>query len=107
MEPILPIEAFGLASPYASAKRNGDEVTISWKAVRDVGGRDPRLPDQGEVLPGRAAASPQDTFIPMTYEENVGTSRTRSLMKAAAREASDIRMISYARRGFAFYYQIK
>ncbi len=105
VEPILPIEVFGLASPYASAKRNGDEITISWPAVTDFSADEIRgylirakLCQGGQVIQ-------QDIFIPMTYEENVGTLTYTVIDEGGCSETSDIRMISYARRGFAYYYQ--
>jgi hypothetical protein len=105
VQPILPIEVFGLASPYASAKRNGDVVTISWAAVTDFSADEIRgylirakLCQDGQIVP-------QDIFIPMTYAENVGTLTLAVIDEGGCSEASDIRMISYARRGFAFYYQ--
>jgi hypothetical protein len=105
VQPVMPLELFGLSSPYASAKRDGDEVTLSWKAVRmsadEVRGYliRAKLCKDGQIIP-------QDIFIPMTFETNVGTLTYTVIDEGGCSDPSEIHMISYTRRGFAYYYQL-
>lgn len=105
VQPVMPLELFGLSSPYAGARREGDEVTLSWKAVRmsadEVRGYliRAKLCKDGQIIP-------QDIFIPMTFETNVGTLTYTVIDEGGCSEPSEIHIISYARRGFAYYYQM-
>jgi hypothetical protein len=104
LQPLLPVVYFDLASPYANAKRNGDQVILSWKAV-------PMSRDEirGYLVRAKLCSGghllSQDIFIPMTYEENVGTLTYTLIDQAGCVNLSEVRMISYTRRGFAFYYK--
>ncbi len=100
---LPPVDFFDLSSPYASAKRDDDEVTLSWKAVYmsldEIKGYliRAKLCQGGQIVP-------QDIFIPMTFEENKGTLTYTLTDEGGCSEPSDIRMISYTRRGLAGYY---
>jgi len=104
VQPVLPVDYYDLASPYASTRRKGDEVTLSWKAV-------PMSVDEirgylirAELCQGGQIV-PQEIFIPMTYEENKGTITYTVTDEAGCSAPSQVHMISYTRRGFAGYYQ--
>lgn len=104
VQPMLPISVFQPASPYASARRNGDELTLSWKAV-------PMSADEirGYLIRANLCQggqlSAQDIFIPMTSAENTGTLSYTLTDEGGCSEASSVHMISYTRHGFAYYFQ--
>ncbi len=105
VQPVMPLEVFGLSSPSATGKRNGDEVTLSWKAVYMSRDEIRGYLIRAKLCQGGQLVA-QDIFIPMTFEANTGTLTYTVTDEAGCTEPSDIRMISYARRGFAYYYKL-
>ena len=103
-QPVLPIEVFGLSSPYPSARRNGDKVILSWKAVYMSRDEVKGYLIRAKLCQGGQLVS-KDIFIPVTFETNTGTLTYTLTDEGGCSGASDIRIISYARRGFAYYFQ--
>jgi hypothetical protein len=104
VKPVWPIEVFGLASPSASAKRNGNDLILSWKAVYMSLDEIRGYVLQVKLCQGGQLVS-QYIFIPMTFAENKGTISYTLTDEKGCAGPSDVHIISYARRGFAYYYK--
>jgi hypothetical protein len=101
----LPRSEYEFGSPYTSAKRKGDEVTISWKAVYmsadEIRGY---LIDAYVCQGGKFIHLP--VFVAKTYKENTGTISVTIIDEAGCAEPSAAHIISVGLRGFAEWEKI-
>ena len=102
---MLPRSVLEFGSPSAAARRNGDQVTVSWKAVYmsadEVQGY---LIDAFICKGGQLVQQP--VFVPVTYAENVGTISVKITDEAGCADPSSAHIVSYGRRGFAEWEKI-
>ena len=103
---MLPKSVLEFSSPTTTvARREGDEVTVSWQAVYMSADE-----VQGYLIDAIACKGgqlvPQPVFVPVTFEENVGTISVKITDEAGCAEPSKAHIASYGRRGFAEWEKI-
>jgi hypothetical protein len=102
----LPRSEYEFGSPIStSVKRNGDEVSVSWKAVYmsldEVRGY---LIDAYVCQGGQYIHLP--VFVGKTFAENTGTLSVQIKDEAGCAEASKAHIVSVGKRGFAEWEKI-
>ena len=101
----LPINKYEFGSPNATASREGDDVTVSWKAVYMSADE-----IQGYLIEAWVCQGGQHTLMPVfvgkTFEENVGTISVQIEDEAGCVEPSTAHIISVGTRGFAEWEKI-
>ncbi len=103
---MLPKSALEFGSPLTTtAKREGDEVTVAWEAVYMSSDE-----VQGYLIEARLCKGGQLTdqqiFVPVTFEQNVGTISVKVKDEAGCAEPSTAHIISMGKRGFAEWEKI-
>ena len=102
---MLPRSVLEFGSPSAIARREGDEVTVSWKAIY-------MSPDEikGYLIDAEVCQGGQHIQLPVflgkTYAENVGTISVQIEDEAGCAEPSIAHIISVGTRGFAEWEKI-
>jgi hypothetical protein len=102
---VLPITRYDYSSPSAIARRSGNEVTVSWKAVwmstDEVRGY---LIEAWVCQDGKYIYLP--VFVSTTYEENVGTISVKIRDEAGCTEPPSARITSAGMRGYTLWEKI-
>ncbi|HTX90320.1 MAG TPA: hypothetical protein VMC09_03800 [Anaerolineales bacterium] len=102
---MLPKSEYEFGSPSANAKRAGDVVTVSWKAVYmsadEVQGY---LIDAYVCQGGQLVHLP--VFVSETYAKNTGTISVQIKDEAGCAGPSTAHIVSVGRRGFAEWEKI-
>ena len=102
---VLPITRYDYSSPDAIARRSGNEVTVSWKAVwmstDEVRGY---LIEAWVCQDGKYIYLP--VFVSLTYEENVGTLSVKIRDEVGCTEAPSARIASAGTRGYTLWEKI-
>ena len=102
---MLPRSVMEFGSPSAVAHRDGDQVTISWKAIY-------MSPDevQGYLVDAEVCQGGQHIHLPVfvakTFAENVGTISVQIKDEAGCAEPSIAHIVSVGKRGFAEWEKI-
>jgi hypothetical protein len=102
---MLPKSVLEFGSPSAIARRNGDDVTVSWKAIY-------MSPDeiQGYLIEAEVCQGGQHiqlpVFVGMTFDENVDTISVQIEDEAGCMELSTAHIVSVGKRGFAEWEKI-
>jgi hypothetical protein len=104
--PMLPRSEYEFGSPLTiTAHRDGNEVTISWKAVFMSADE-----VQGYLIDAYVCQGGQQIHLPVfvakTYEENTGTISVKITDEAGCVEPSKAHIVSMGRRGFAEWEKI-
>ena len=102
---MLPKSEYEFGSPSAAARREGDQVTVSWEAVYmsadEVHGY---LIDAYVCEGGQYIHLP--VFVGVTYEQNTGTITADITDEAGCTESSTAHIVSVGKRGFAEWEKI-
>ncbi len=102
---VLPITRYDYSSPSAIARRSGNEVTVSWKAVwmstDEVRGY---LIEAWVCQDGKYIYLP--VFVSTTYDENVGTISVKIRDEAGCAETPSARIASAGMRGYTLWEKI-
>ena len=102
---VLPITRYDYSSPEAIARRSGNEVTVSWKAVwmstDEVRGY---LIEAWVCQDGKYIYLP--VFVSTTYEQNVGTISVKIRDEAGCAETPSARITSSGMRGYTLWEKI-
>jgi hypothetical protein len=100
-----PKSVLEFGSPSAIARRNGDDVTVSWKAIYMS-----RDEIQGYLIEAEVCQGGQHIQLPVfvgkTFEENVGTISVQIEDEANCTEPSIAHIVSVGKRGFAEWEKI-
>jgi hypothetical protein len=101
----LPITRYDYSSPSAIARRSGNEVTVSWKAVwmstDEVRGY---LIEAWVCQDGKYIYLP--VFVSTTYDENVGTISVKIRDETGCAETPSARITSAGMRGYTLWEKI-
>jgi hypothetical protein len=106
VSPLLPKNEYEFGSPTTtSAKRHGDEVTVSWKAVYMS------LDEiQGYLIDAYVCQGGQPIHLPVfvskTFAENTGTISVQIKDETGCSVPSTAHIVSIGRRGFAEWEKI-
>jgi len=102
---MLPRSEYEFGSPSPAARRDGDEVTVSWEAVYMS-----RDEIQGYLIDAQVCQGGQyihlPVFVPMTFDQNVGTISVKITDEAGCTEPSTGHIVSLGKRGFAEWEKI-
>jgi len=105
VETLLPKSEYEFGSPSAIARRNGDEVTVSWEAVFMSADE-----VQGYLINAYVCQGGQfihlSVFVGVTYAQNTGTLTATITDEAGCTEPSKAHIVSMGRRGFAEWEKI-
>ncbi len=102
---MLPRSEYEFGSPSAIARRQGDQVTVSWEAVfMSVDEVQGYLIDAYVCQGGQFIHLP--VFVGIPYEQNTGTIKANITDEAGCAESSKAHIVSVGRRGFAEWEKI-
>ena len=101
----FPRSEYEFGSPSATARRSGDEVTVSWETVYMSADE-----VQGYLIDAYVCQGGQyihlPVFVGVTYEQNTGTLTTTITDEPGCTELSRARIVSMGKRGFAEWEKI-
>jgi hypothetical protein len=102
---MLPRSEYEFGSPYPSVRREGDVVTVSWEAVYMSADEIQGYLIEAEVCQGGRKVN-LPVFVPLTFEENVGTISVQITDEAGCGTPSTAHIVSMGKRGFAEWEKI-